>query len=379
MIPNLILRRHLAGAFIAIVAAVGLLPPAAALAATDFPAGYRGYHTYAETVADLDSVVAAHPSIVRKFSIGTSYQGRQLWAAKISDNVATDENEPEVLFDGLTHGREHITVEMNLYLLHLLADKYGSNARITHLVNTREIFLIFMVNPDGGEYDISGGVLHFWRKNRQPISNSSQIGTDINRNFGYQWGCCNGSSADPTKETYRGSAAWSAPETVAYRNFVRSRVIGGKQQLRIVVSWHSSGKMILWPYGYTTTAVPSTMYAADHQAFVALGKRAAALNGYAPMQASKLYISDGTQHDWSYHEQRIFAFTFEMGPGGDPNFYPPADRIGKLTTANRSAVLYLLEQADCPYRAAGLASTYCGSSTTAVPVLITVRRGPALD
>ena len=137
--------------------------------------------------------------------------------------------------------------------------------------------------------------------------------------------------------------------------------------------------MILWPYGYTATAVPSTMYAADHKAFVALGKRAGSLNGYAPMQASKLYISDGSQHDWSYHEQRIFAFTFEMGPGGDPNFYPLADRIGKLTTANRSAVLYLLEQADCPYGAAGLASTYCGASTTAMPMLITVRRGPILD
>ena len=222
MIPNFILRRHLAGAFIAIVAAVGLLPPGAALAATDFPAGYRGYHTYAEMVADLDSVVAAHPSIVRKFSIGQSYQGRQLWAAKISDNVATDENEPEVMFDSLTHAREHITVEMNLYLLHLLADKYGSSARITHLVNTREIFLIFMVNPDGGEYDISGGVLHFWRKNRQP-NQTRQIGTDINRNFGYQWGCCNGSSGDPSKETYRGSAPWSAPETSGVRNFVRSR------------------------------------------------------------------------------------------------------------------------------------------------------------
>jgi predicted transcriptional regulator len=68
------------------------------------------------------------PTIVKKFSIGKSYQGRELWAAKISDNVNTDENEPEVMFDSLTHAREHITVEMNLYLLHLLADNYGSNS-----------------------------------------------------------------------------------------------------------------------------------------------------------------------------------------------------------------------------------------------------------
>ena len=55
-----------------------------------------------------------HPTIVRKFSIGKSYQGRDIWAAKISDNVATDENEPEVLFDALHHAREHLTVEQAL-------------------------------------------------------------------------------------------------------------------------------------------------------------------------------------------------------------------------------------------------------------------------
>jgi hypothetical protein len=370
-------RRTVLGAFIALLLA--LITTSATLAATDFPSGYRAYHTYAEMVADLNAVVAAHPDIVRKFSIGRSYQGRELWAAKISDHVAIDENEPEVMFDSLVHAREHITVEMNLYLLHLFAGNYGSNRRITRLVNTREIYLIFMVNPDGGEYDISNGVLHSWRKNRQPIPNSSQIGVDINRNFGYQWGCCKGSSADPAKETYRGPNAWFTPEAVAYRDFVRSRVIGGKQQLRIIVSWHSAGKLILWPYGYTTAAVPSSMAIDDHKVLVALGRKAASLNGYTPEQSSQLYISDGTQGDWAYYEQRIFPLTFEMGPGGtDVNFYPAGSKIATLTSVNRGAVLYLLGIADCPYRAADLAATHCGAVATAttVPLMIPARLGP---
>jgi len=209
-------------------------------------------------------------------------------------------------------------------------------------------------------------VLHSWRKNRQPIPGTTRIGVDINRNFGYQWGCCNGSSGDPSKENYRGPSAWYAPETVAYRDFVRSRVIAGQQQLRMIISWHSSGKLILWPYGYTTADVPSTMTSDDHAVFVAIGKKAASLNGYTAEQGSDLYISDGTQGDWAYHEQKIFQLTFELGPGGAPNFYPAGDRIGRLTTINRSAVLYLLDQADCPYRAAGLASKYCGATTTIV-------------
>jgi hypothetical protein len=379
LIRALHLRRVGFGALIALLLATAASP---AFAATDFPAGYRAYHTYAEMVADLNSVVAAHPAIVKKFSIGKSYQGREIWAAKISDNVNTDENEPEVMIDSLTHAREHITVEMNLYLLHLLADNYGSNARITRLVNTREIYLIFMVNPDGGEYDISGGVFHSWRKNRQPIPSSNRIGIDVNRNFGYQWGCCGGSSGDPAKETYRGPSPWYAPETNAYRDFVRSRVVGGKQQLTEILDLHSAGKLVIWPYGYTTTPVPSTMTADDHAVFVALGRKAASLNGYTPEQSSALYISDGTQDDWAYHEQHIFALTFEMGPGGKVNFYPTADKIANLTTVNRGAVLYLLDQADCPYRAAGLASSHCSTTTTAAPALVPfalpARLGPRL-
>ena len=106
-------------------------------------------------VADIHAVETAHPDIVHVFSIGKSYQGRDIWAAKISDNVATDEAEPEVLFDALHHAREHLTVEQALYLLHLLADGYGTDTQITNLVDTREIWIIFAVNPDGFEYDLT--------------------------------------------------------------------------------------------------------------------------------------------------------------------------------------------------------------------------------
>src|SRR4029077_20760049 len=119
-----------------------------AAAANDFPAADSGYHTYPEVVADIQTVAAAHPDIVSLFSIGKTYQGRDIWAAKISDNVATDEAEPEVLLDGGHHAREHLTVEQALYLLHLLADNYGTDPQITNLVNSREIWIIFAVNPD---------------------------------------------------------------------------------------------------------------------------------------------------------------------------------------------------------------------------------------
>ena len=199
----------------AVPAAAGLFAIAilgatvAPVLAGNFPPKDSRYHTYAEMAAEIHAVAAAHPSIVQVFSIGKSYQGRELWAAKISDNVATDEDEPEVLFDALHHAREHMTVEQALYLLHLLADNYGEDSTITNLVNSREVYIVFMLNPDGAEYDLTCGGSHApycaWRKNRQPNCSGCGIGTDLNRNYDYRWGCCGGSSGSTTSETDRKS------------------------------------------------------------------------------------------------------------------------------------------------------------------------------
>lgn len=91
-----------------------------------FPPADSNYHDYAELTAVVNKVVADHPTIARKISIGTSYQGRDLMAVKISDNVASDENEPEILFNSQQHAREHLTVEMAIYLLNLFTDNYNS-------------------------------------------------------------------------------------------------------------------------------------------------------------------------------------------------------------------------------------------------------------
>src|SRR5690349_1920245 len=221
-------RLAVALALAVVLVASGLAVPRPAAAATDYPSGYRGFHTYAEMVAEVDAIAAAHPDIVRTFSIGETAQGRDLVAAKVSDNVASDEAEPEAYVDGLTHGNEPMSVEMTLRLLHWLAEGYGADARITSIVDRTEIWIVFAVNPDGQAYDYGSGTLRNWRKNRQPNAGTTAVGTDLNRNYGYRWGG-SGSSATPSSSKYRGAAAFSAPETRAVRDFIRSRVIGGRQ------------------------------------------------------------------------------------------------------------------------------------------------------
>ncbi|MGW2719410.1 M14 family metallopeptidase [Streptomyces sp. NPDC001492] len=327
----------------------------------DFPSADAKYHNYAEMNTEIDQRLAAYPNIMSKRVIGKSYQGRDIVAIKVSDNVATDENEPEVLFTFHQHAREHLTVEMALYLLRELGAGYGSDSRVTNLVNSREIWIVPDLNPDGGEYDIATGSYRSWRKNRQPNSGSSYVGTDLNRNWNYKWGCCGGSSGSTSSETYRGASAESAPEVKVVSDFVRSRVVGGKQQITAGIDFHTYSELVLWPFGYTYSDTATGMTADDAAAFKAVGQKMAASNGYTAEQSSDLYITDGSIDDYLWGSQKIFDYTFEMYPtdssGG--GFYPPDEVIERETSRNRDAVLQLLENADCMYRSIGKAAQYC--------------------
>jgi hypothetical protein len=336
--------------------------------ASAFPPADANYHTYQEMTDETLQIANANPAIVQRQSLGTTHEGtRQIWALKISDNAATDEAEPEVLFTANQHAREHLTVEMALYLLNELTSGYGTDSRITSIVNTREIWIVPSMNPDGAEFDVATGSYVLWRKNRQPNAGSSAVGTDLNRNWGWQWGCCGGSSGTFSSETYRGAAPFSAPETQRLRDFVNSRVVGGVQQIRTGIDFHTYSELVLWPYGYTTADTAPGMTADDHDAFAALGNDMASTNGYTPEQASDLYIADGAIDDWLWGQHKIFGYTFEMYPTtSGPGFYPPDEVIPAQTSRNREAVLRLLEISDCPYRAIGKEAQYCGLPSSTI-------------
>ncbi len=315
--------RRLAG----LVIAAWLVLPSLAHAA-GFPRADSGYHDYAELTAQVRETAAAHPGIVRRLSLGRSYEGRSLWAVKISDNAAIDEAEPEVLLTAGLHGRE--------------------------------IWIVFNANPDGAEYDIATGRYRGWRKNRQRHGSSSDVGTDLNRNWSHKWGCCKGSGRQPRSVDYRGPAAFSAPETRALRDLVASRVVGGRQQIRAAIDFHTFSELVLWPYGHTRADTAARLGPDDRATFATLGRRMAASSRYKAQQTSELYIADGTMSDWLWARHRIFAYTFELyPPASRPDFYPPDEVIAAETARKREAVLILLEHADCPQRALGQAARSC--------------------
>lgn len=344
--------RFLAAAAAAVILHGGLAAPTIA-----YPPADADYLDYAEMVDEIHDTAARDPSIARLFSIGRSHGGRQLWAAKVSDNVQLDEDEPEVLFDGGMHGREHMSTEMAVALFRNLVDGYGMRSRVTNIVNRNEITIIFNLNPDGSEYDHASGSYRLWRKNRQPTPGSTQIGTDINRNFGYRWGT-NPLNASPGAETYRGPAAWSTPEATAFKRYVDGRVVHGEQQIRVHVTFHQYGRVVLYPYGYTRSAVPSDMHPEDHEVLATMAAEMGERSRYASAQSSSGSVNVGNQMDWLYATYRVMTFTIEMGDA----FFMGDEAIPSETGRNMDAAYYAIEQAACPYAQAGRRAGLCSAN-----------------
>ena len=295
-----------------------------------------GYKTLSEIQATMMDIAANHPDIVAPpVVIGVTHEERNLWAVKISDNPTVDEDEPEVLFTAAIHAREVITPEFLLYYMDWLTANYGTDPEATDLVNTREIWFVPVVNPDGYYHNQviapEGGGM--WRKNRRNNFDGT-YGVDLNRNFGYEWGYDNaGSSPYTSSETYRGPAGFSEPETQAMRDFQLNH------DFVLSCYYHSHSNIFLYPWGYER--FPTT----DDDIFVALGDTIFAMNGYIPGKPWELlYPTNGGSFDWEYHEQTLKNKTFgtSIEIGGDfDGFWPPLYRIPILIADNMEPIKFL--------------------------------------
>lgn len=294
---------------------------------TIFPQGYR---TYVSMTNELKNLHAVYPKITRIISLGKTYEGRDIWAFKISDDAAKEDVlEPKILYIGCHHAREIMSVELPMYLINYLLKNYGKNRTINEYVNTEEIWFVPMLNPDGHVYVEMG---NDWRKNRRPIDKDNDgridgIGVDLNRNYGFKFGVDSATSDNPQSEVYHGPYPFSENETKFLSQFALQK------KFKAIISYHSYSELILYPWGYTSSPCP------DDTKFRKYANDMASLNGYTPMQASSLYVAHGTEVDWFYNNVSAFSFVFEL----DKSFSPPANQIPKTCAKNREASFYLLK------------------------------------
>ena len=341
---------------------------------------YGGYRTVYEMYNILQTTANEHPTITELFDYGDSYckenscgffdewgrpyRGWDLQAIRVANEMNEDApigfgERPVFFLMAAIHSRELTTSEQALFLLDYLVSNYGTDPDVTWLVDWHDIYIVPVANPDGRwiveNYDVPGSQ----RKNVHETAacsgwaNSfSQPGVDLNRNHSHRWNT-GGSSGSACSLTYRGTAAASEPEVDQLQEFVRTIIPDQRgtgnaaapdDTVGLFITMHSYSDLVLWPWGYTTSAAP------NREGLKAIGDKLGELTGYTSCQPSIcLYNASGTTDDWSYGELGVPSFTYEIG-GNFDGFFP------SYTTAStthwdevRESLLYAARIAGAPY------------------------------
>ncbi|NVO03116.1 MAG: immune inhibitor A [Bacteroidetes bacterium] len=292
-----------------------------------------GFYTLTQLYDALDSMKSKYPNLItakQAISATQTIEGRNQYFVKISDNPNTNEPEPQVFYNALTHAREGAGMQSMIFYMWYLLENYNSNLDIKNLVDNTEMYFVPCVNPDGYAYneltDPTGGGM--FRKNRKDNGDGS-FGIDINRNYGFNWGYDDtGSSPNGWDETYRGVSAFSEIETQNMRDFCNSH------QFKLAINNHTYGNDFLYPWGYI-----GSFYTPDSAVFKEFGSMMSRQNNFLNGTPNETvgYIVNGGADDWMYGEQiskpKIMSFTPESGDGND-GFWPQTNRILDICNLN---------------------------------------------
>jgi murein tripeptide amidase MpaA len=303
------------------------------------------YHTYWETVAELDSLASSFPNISRLDSIGTSARfDHTIWCLKISDNPGQDEDEPNVMFNGMHHGHEAMGNEVCLGLMKYLLDNYGTDPQVTDWVDNMQVYVIPIVNPDG--YIITVDSSWYWRKNCRDNNENGILddydGVDLNRNYDFFWEW--GGSGDPSWPIYRGPHPFSEAEIQALRD------LGLERRFVFSITYHTYAAQVYYPWGLWREP-PDTGYyenAPDHPVLTTTAtEMASRINRQfgGTYGAYQTVAECGLSHNWFYGVAGTHEFTIELC---DSQPIPPGDQIQGIVEANLPGPFYLLDRLSGP-------------------------------
>lgn len=297
------------------------------------PGSYRGYYTFQEMQRRIDSMVNHYPNLVQKIILPTTtLEGRPLIVVKISDNVGTDETEPEAFYTGLHHAREGMSMMNLFFFMQYLVENYATDNRIQELVDSRELYFMPCVNPDGYRYNEtsqpSGGGM--WRKNRR-VNGGGVYGVDLNRNYNVDWGVTGANistSHNPSNDAYVGPNEFSEEETQAIRDFAETR------HFTIAIDHHAYGNYYVTPYGRPAN---HSFTSADLSFYTYASALMARYNGYfaGDGMATVGYYAVGNSRDWHITgdigagtKQKTYGYTVEVGSGDvGYGFWPQPEYI----------------------------------------------------
>ena len=267
-------------------------------------------------------------SVRRPIGNFKTWENNSIFWVRISDNPEVDEQEPELLYTSLIHGREFVSLSQTIFYMWYLLENYSKDPEIKQILDHTELYFVPVVNPDALNYNVLGydaeedKFNHFHRKNLRDNDGDGTFdpkndGVDLNRNFEAFWAYDDiGSSPYPGATNYRGPAPFSEPETQALKYFCDSH------DFKIALNFHSYGNLLIYPWGY------SNVHTEDSIAFIRYGQLLTNLNRYVYGLGLETvgYVTNGDSDDWMYDEHGTLAMTPEIGNSED-DFYPLRERI----------------------------------------------------
>ncbi|MGP9023107.1 M14 family zinc carboxypeptidase [Streptomyces sp. BR1] len=337
-----------------------------------------GYHTVDGNYAHLDQVASQHPDLATVVTYGQSWRkqngtgGRDLKAICVTKMQQGDcslnpsSAKPRFFLMSQIHARELTTGEVSWRWIDELTSGYGKDADITKLMDTTEMWVAPIANPDGVDIVASGGDNPLLQRKNADDANgtscgwSGQIGVDLNRNAGTHWGGL-GTSQQPCDEVYLGPSADSEPENSALEGLfrqlypaVRTGTGDGDPAPAgtrgMMISLHSDASMVLLPWEFD-----HTVHTGNDSALRALAGQMGSITGYQSGQAGEiLYDASGGTDDWTFDKLGLASFTIEIGDSdgrGCDGFTPPYScQDSYFWPKMKPALLYAAQHAAAPFQ-----------------------------
>ncbi|CAM5141822.1 unnamed protein product [Natator depressus] len=314
------------------------------------------HHSYYKMVSILKKTASRCSHIARTYSIGRSFEGRDLFVIEFSTNPGHhDLMKPEFKYIGNMHGNEVVGKELLIYLAQYLCSEYLlGNPRIQTLINNTRIHLLPSLNPDGYELAAEEGAgYNGWINGRQTAQN-----LDLNRNF-----------PDLTSEVYnRAGLRWArldhipipqsywegkvAPETKAVMKWMRAI------PFVLSASLHGGELVVTYPYDFSRHPLEEKMFSPtpDEKMFRLLAK---AYAGAHPIISDKSearcggnfvkrggiingaqwYSFTGGMADFNYLHTNCFEITLELGC----EKFPLEEELYSAWHENKEALLTFME------------------------------------
>lgn len=272
------------------------------------PPSRYSYYTVDEYNVFMQSTAASYPNLCQLYEFGRSVQNRPLYALKISDNVNLDENEAEIKLIGSIHGDEPVGYDMLIRLIKLLTENYGTDPRLTNIVNNCELWITPLMNPDG-----------YVNHSRYNANN-----VDLNRNFPMPTGVQN-PDGNPT-----------AAETQAMMDYSL------QHNFIIGLNYHGGALVINYPWDYTSVLAPDDALLIDLSLTYSMHN--------SPMYNSTefdqgitngaaWYSITGSMQDWNYAFTSNIELTAEIGN----TKWPAASTLDTYWDQNRESLLSFIE------------------------------------